>query len=63
MTAPCLDCPDREMGCHSKCEKYQKYREYRHKIYEARLKNTAVGDLIVNGVYQRRKKGRKDHKV
>jgi hypothetical protein len=23
---PCLDCPDREVGCHSKCEKYIKFR-------------------------------------
>ena len=24
--APCKDCPDRQMGCHGQCEKYQTYR-------------------------------------
>lgn len=22
---PCKDCPDRVLGCHSKCEKYKEY--------------------------------------
>ena len=25
-TPPCLDCPDREIGCHSRCEKYIQFR-------------------------------------
>lgn len=24
--SPCKDCPDREPGCHAKCEKYQTWR-------------------------------------
>ena len=24
--APCINCCDREVGCHSKCEKYKKFR-------------------------------------
>ena len=27
MTAPCKNCGDREIGCHSKCEKYRTFRE------------------------------------
>jgi hypothetical protein len=23
---PCKDCPDRVVGCHSKCEKYKSYK-------------------------------------
>lgn len=24
--APCLDCPERVIGCHGQCKYYQKYR-------------------------------------
>ena len=27
--SPCKDCGDRELGCHSTCEAYQKYVEAR----------------------------------
>ena len=27
VTAPCKDCADREVGCHSKCEKYLEFRK------------------------------------
>lgn len=26
MTPPCKECEDRAVGCHGKCEKYQKYK-------------------------------------
>ena len=29
MNAPCKDCPDREVGCHGTCEKYQLFRKSR----------------------------------
>ena len=25
--SPCKDCPDREVGCHSKCQKYAEFRK------------------------------------
>ena len=28
---PCLDCKDREVGCHSKCEKYSVWLDDLHK--------------------------------
>lgn len=34
----CLDCKDRHVGCHSKCEKYKAFRkaldEYREQVRE-----------------------------
>ena len=27
MNAPCKDCPERYLGCHQNCEKYQDYRK------------------------------------
>jgi hypothetical protein len=32
LQAPCKDCPDRRYLCHSTCEKYIKYNEYREMI-------------------------------
>ena len=29
MKGPCLNCTDRKVGCHSTCEKYKSYREYK----------------------------------
>lgn len=29
MVAPCKDCVEREIGCHSKCELYKEYVKYR----------------------------------
>lgn len=26
MIAPCKDCPDRHIGCHSECEKYLSFK-------------------------------------
>ena len=40
--APCKDCPDRVIGCHSHCEKYAEYKrvnnEYNKSLREARLR-------------------------
>lgn len=27
LRAPCKDCPDRHLGCHGTCEKYQEYKK------------------------------------
>lgn len=27
VSAPCKDCKDREVGCHSKCNRYLKFKE------------------------------------
>jgi hypothetical protein len=32
MKAPCKDCPNRKVGCHSTCEKYLDYRKEVDKI-------------------------------
>lgn len=33
---PCKDCEDRELGCHSKCKKYQEYTEKMKEIHKAK---------------------------
>lgn len=37
--APCKNCPDRHLGCHSDCEKYKEFAEYRRYISD-RIKQT-----------------------
>ena len=27
ITAPCRDCPDRKLHCHSSCERYKQYKD------------------------------------
>lgn len=34
MDAPCKDCPDRVLGCHSVCEKYKQFQEERTRELE-----------------------------
>ena len=34
MNAPCKDCPDRVLGCHSVCEKYKHFHEERTRELE-----------------------------
>ena len=32
--APCKDCPNRQVGCHSTCEKYIEYKKESDRIRE-----------------------------
>ena len=36
--APCLGCKDRQLGCHSKCGKYQRFVELNEKVKKERQK-------------------------
>ena len=49
--APCLNCTDRSMGCHGKCEKYQSFvkQSKEHNENVRKLKNAeghALWDAI-----------------
>ncbi len=37
MIAPCMNCKEREIGCHSHCEKYSGYRAICDKIKAAKV--------------------------
>ena len=40
MKNPCKDCPDRHLGCHSKCERYKAWKKEREELKEkARIYN------------------------
>ena len=56
LVAPCKDCPDRKVRCHSVCEKYKQFSEERQK------KNTegflARESRYNSEVVNRKRKGR-----
>lgn len=43
LKSPCMDCPDRQLGCHSDCEKYI-YFQNRHKEEKARISEAKIAD-------------------
>jgi hypothetical protein len=42
MRPPCKDCPDRHIGCHSKCEKYLAFRRERDAYNEKHAMEVAI---------------------
>ena len=43
MKQPCYNCPDREMGCHGRCERY---KEYRAEVDAIKAKKKAESDIV-----------------
>ena len=41
-SAPCKNCPYREVGCHIDCEQYKEFRILRDIANERRLENTKL---------------------
>lgn len=54
MKCSCLGCTKREVGCHSTCEDYIRYREerteIRKKVYESKMKDYVLEDRKQNGI-------------
>lgn len=48
MKAPCKDCPDREVGCHGKCDKYAQFKEERNKEIETIISKSKVFYTLIN---------------
>lgn len=42
--SPCKDCQDRYIGCHERCNKYQKYKAYCDKLRELRRKESIMNN-------------------
>lgn len=58
MNAPCHKCEDREVGCHSKCERYQQYAEHQREMYKMREVERKARNINIDAV--RRNKRRKN---
>nr|DAG77279.1 MAG TPA: hypothetical protein [Caudoviricetes sp.] len=37
MKTPCLNCPNRKIGCHSRCTEYLKFQQHQVLLREQRL--------------------------
>lgn len=61
--APCKDCPDRQVGCHSTCEKYLTFRKERNElnesIYKQREKEYAEYQRYVQSLKRKDKQNKK----
>lgn len=55
--APCKDCEDRELGCHSHCIAYKKYKDEREKALNKKL-STTRSDEVYFDLQRTRKKRR-----
>ena len=47
MNTPCLDCQDREPGCHGKCDKYKTWKAQYEAEKDARLAAKAAEDNVM----------------
>ena len=47
MNAPCKDCPDRVVGCHSTCERYKEWKAEKDQERDAR-KVQALGTPVTS---------------
>lgn len=61
-SSPCKDCPDRQLGCHSLCEKYLAYARERDKINRNRQVNLGVTETIIKGQTRMRDPSRRRRK-
>ena len=44
--APCKNCSKRELHCHSSCEEYKEYRQFRNRIHDEKMKRVDETDFI-----------------
>ena len=44
--APCFKCKERYLGCHAKCEKYQKFHDERVEIYKVRATGQRANEVL-----------------
>ena len=55
MKVPCKNCEDRELGCHSECEKYLEFQEQRRSVNKKRQHDAVMHDVKFNAVCRMRR--------
>lgn len=55
MKQPCYNCPDREMGCHGRCERYKEYKVEMEIVKRKRQEESAVVDAVMEAKRRRNK--------
>lgn len=59
MTAPCKDCPNRVVGCHSTCEQYIKYKEEQESVRRSRRAESEKHVYAIQSIMERKRKRRR----
>ena len=59
MTAPCKDCSDRTLGCHSVCDKYKSWKDYIENIKKAMNADAEVDGFLRMQTERRKAKHRR----
>lgn len=54
--APCKDCEDRELGCHSKCEKYIEYKKCSDLKKEEIIKESRIKSFKIDVEVKKRQR-------
>ncbi|MGN0733705.1 MAG: hypothetical protein ACI4LC_05985 [Emergencia sp.] len=52
--APCIECPDRQLGCHDCCEKYREYKEYSEDIKKKMRQDNEPAKFLKGESYNRK---------
>ena len=64
--APCLDCPDRKVGCHSECPKYAEFKrevdESRAMVNKALMAEGKIARYVKENVARTKKNSQFDRK-
>lgn len=58
MTAPCKNCKDRYLGCHSECEKYIAYKDDRQAMHKRKEKAGLIDGYQKDACSRTKKKKR-----
>lgn len=63
MITPCLDCTEREAGCHAQCKRYKEWKEETD-AEKAEIYKKKNADHVINGYIktQSTKRIRQEHK-
>ena len=49
---PCIDCPDRKVGCHGKCDKYKKFKDKMNKMRKEERSYHSIRSYRTAKIYQ-----------
>lgn len=58
MRAPCKDCADRKVGCHSVCSRYLAWREEHEAEKRERKRYQDANSYVITSIQKTRKKRR-----
>ena len=57
---PCMGCEEREIGCHSRCDRYGEWADKKDKartaLYEARIAEIKADDCLSKSARRRRRR-------